>query len=114
MECHHGVNHGAHSDDGEKSGGDTTDTVTKVEQADSQAAQNHGEVQPREECSLVGEEDLGLDTGREGNALACRSRGLSVSVLGKGRNAAAENSSPPQLALVEDVTYPGQSGEEVG
>ena len=70
MECNQGVNHRAHGDNGEKGGGDATDAVTEVEQANGQTAKNDGEVQPGEEGSLVCEEDLGLDTGGQGNSLA--------------------------------------------
>lgn len=70
MECDEGVDHGAHSDDGEKGGGDATDAVTEVEQAYGQTAEDDGEVQPGEEGSLVSEEDFWLDAGGEGNPLA--------------------------------------------
>lgn len=70
MECDEGVDHGAHGDDGEEGGGDATDTVTEVEEADGETAQDDGEVEPGEEGTLVGEEDFGLDAGGQGNSLA--------------------------------------------
>ncbi|GMG03417.1 unnamed protein product [Aspergillus oryzae] len=41
-----GVDHGRHGDDGEETGGDTTDAVTEVQETDGQAAQDDGEVEP--------------------------------------------------------------------
>lgn len=70
MECDDCVDHGAHGDDGEESCGDTTDTVAEVQQADGETAEDDGEVQPREKGALVGEEDLWLDAGGEGDTLA--------------------------------------------
>ena len=67
-----GVNHGRHCDDGEEGSGYATDSVAKIEQADSQTAEDDGEIQPREERSLVGEEDFGLNASGKGDALACR------------------------------------------
>lgn len=46
MECDEGIYHGAHSDDGEEGGGDATDTVTEVEEADGETAQDDGKVEP--------------------------------------------------------------------
>lgn len=65
-----GVHHGEHGDAGEEEGRDEGDAVAKVEHADGEGAEDDGEVEPRQEGPLVGEEDLGLDPGREGNALA--------------------------------------------
>jgi hypothetical protein len=67
-----GVDHGAHGDDGEEGGGDATDAIAKVQQTNGETAEDDGEVQPREKGALVGEEDLWLDAGREGDALAWR------------------------------------------
>jgi hypothetical protein len=50
---------------------DLADAVAEVEEADGQAAQDDGEVEPGEEGALVGEEDFGLDAGGEGDAFAC-------------------------------------------
>lgn len=71
MEGHQRVDHGPHGDEGEEGGGDAADAVAEVEQPDGQAAQDDGEVEPGEEGALVGEEDLGLDPGGEGDAFAC-------------------------------------------
>lgn len=70
MECNKGIYHSAHSNDSEQPSGDPTDTITKVQQTDCETAQDDGEVEPGEEGALVGKEDFGLDTGREGDALA--------------------------------------------
>ena len=69
VECNDRINHGGHGDDGEQGGGDAANAVTEVQQTNGQAAQDDGEVQPREKGSLVGEEDLGLDTGGQSNPL---------------------------------------------
>lgn len=70
MEGDDGVDHGGHGDDGEEGGGDAADAVAEVEEADGEAAQDDGEVEPGEECALVGEEDFGFDAGGEGDAFA--------------------------------------------
>lgn len=44
--------------------------IREVEQADGQPAQEHREVEPREEGALVGEEDFGLEAEGQGDALA--------------------------------------------
>lgn len=46
VECHEGIDHCAHSNDGEEACGDATDAITKVEKTDGEAAQDDGEVQP--------------------------------------------------------------------
>ena len=70
MEGHEGVEHGGEGDEGEEAGGDLADAVAEVEEADGQAAQDDGEVEPGEEGAFVGEEDFGLDAGGEGDAFA--------------------------------------------
>lgn len=65
-----GVQHGGHGDDGEQEGRDEGRPVAEVQHAHGEGAEDYGEVQPRQEGSLVGEEDLGLDAGGEGNPLA--------------------------------------------
>ena len=65
------VQHSSHGDEGEDAGADAADAVAEVEQADGQAAEDHGEVEPAEEGALVGKEDFGLDAGGEGDAFAC-------------------------------------------
>lgn len=57
------VGHCGHGDQGKQPSGYLTDLVAKVEQADGEAAQDDGEVQPGEESALVGEENFGLDAG---------------------------------------------------
>ena len=46
MERDKGVDHCSHRDEGEQSGADAADAVTEVEQADGEAAEDDGEVQP--------------------------------------------------------------------
>ena len=71
MERHERVEHAPHGDDGEETRADAGGGVgAEVEQADGEAAEDDGEVEPGEEGALVGEEDLGLDAGGEGDALA--------------------------------------------
>lgn len=70
--CNERVGHGGHGDEGEESGRDTANAVTKVEQANGETAKNDGEIEPREEGSLVGEKDLGLNTSGECNTLSCK------------------------------------------
>ncbi len=72
MERHEGVDHGGHGDEGEETGGDAPNAITEVEEADGQAAEDDGEVQPAQKGALIGEEDLGFDSCGQGNALACR------------------------------------------
>ncbi|KAG7827885.1 hypothetical protein KL920_004135 [Ogataea angusta] len=64
------VDHGAHGDQREQRGRNSPHFVTKVEKTNSQRSKNHGEVQPREECSLVGKKHLRLDPGGQSNSLA--------------------------------------------
>lgn len=71
MEGNEGVGHGGHGDEGEEPSGDLTDLVAEVEEADGEAAEDDGEVEPGEEGALVGEEDFGLDARGERDALAC-------------------------------------------
>jgi hypothetical protein len=71
MERHQGIDHGAHGDEGEEPGGDTTNGISEVEEADGETTEDDGEVEPGEEGALVGEEDFGLDARGEGDALSC-------------------------------------------
>ncbi len=71
MECDKGIYHGGHCDDCEEAGRDASDTVSEVEQSHCQSAEDDSEVEPGEEGSLVGEENLGLYAGRKRNAFAC-------------------------------------------
>ena len=95
VEGHQCVGHGGHGNEGEEAGGDLANLVAKVEQADGEAAEDDGEVEPGEEGSLVGEEDLGLDAGGEGDALAWASVREGEALGGGGK-------------------YPARSGGEAG
>jgi hypothetical protein len=64
------VYHGHHGNEGKEAGGDFANFVAKVEQADCETAEDDGEVEPRKESALVGEEDFGLDARGERDALA--------------------------------------------
>lgn len=46
VEGDEGVYHGSHGDEGEEASADLADLVAKVEQADGQAAEDDGEVEP--------------------------------------------------------------------
>ena len=71
MEREQRVQHRGHGHQRKEAGGDTADGVAEVEQADGEAAEDDGEVEPGEEGALVGEEDFGLDARGEGDAFAC-------------------------------------------
>ena len=70
MKRRQSVYHRRHSDECKQAGGDAADGVTEIEEADGETAEDDGEVEPGEEGTLVGEEDLGLDTGGEGYPFA--------------------------------------------
>ena len=70
VESDEGVDHRRQRDEREETRADLADAVAEVEQADGQAAEDDGEVEPGEEGALVGEEDFGLDAGGEGDAFA--------------------------------------------
>lgn len=63
------VAHGSHGNEGEHAGRDSADPVTEVEETNSQTAKDDGEVEPRQESSLVCKEDLGLDSGGQSDSL---------------------------------------------
>lgn len=63
------VTHGGHGNQGEHACGDSTDLVTEVKKTNGQTAKDDGEVEPRQEGSLVSEEDLGLDSGGQSDSL---------------------------------------------
>jgi hypothetical protein len=71
VESDEGIGHGGHGNEGEKAGGNLANLVAEIEQPDGEAAQDNGEIEPREEGALVGEEDLGLDARGERDAFAC-------------------------------------------
>ena len=70
MEHTQSVDHRSHSNECEEACGDLADLVAEVEETDGETAEDDSEVEPGEEGSLVGEEDLGLDTDGEGDAFA--------------------------------------------
>jgi len=81
------VDHGSHGHGSKEESGDKGWSVAEVQHADGEGAEDHGEVEPGEEGSLVGEEDFGFDARGEGDALAwsglekrsarhCEGRGL--------------------------------------
>lgn len=68
MEGDESVDHSAHGDNGEESGGDAAYRVTEIEESHGEPAEDDGEVKPRQEGALVGEENLGFDARGEGDA----------------------------------------------
>lgn len=70
MERDQRVDHRSHGNQRKEAGGDATDGIAEVEQADGETAEDDGEVEPGEEGTLVGEEDFGFDAGGEGDALS--------------------------------------------
>ena len=75
MERHQRIDHGRHCDNGKETGGYPAHAVAEVEETDSETAEDHGEVEPREKGSFVGEEDFGLDARGESYTLACEEDG---------------------------------------
>ena len=71
MELIERVKHGAHGNHSEDSRADLSNFVTEIQEADGQATEDDGEVEPGEEGTFVGKENFGFDAGGEGNALAC-------------------------------------------
>jgi hypothetical protein len=71
MEGDECVHHSSHADEREQAGADLAHLVTEVEQANRQTTQNDGEIQPREKCPLVCEEDFGFDPCGKGDSFAC-------------------------------------------
>ena len=65
-----GVQHRCHRDGGEEGGADLADAVAKIEEADGEATEQGGEVEPGEKGAFVGEVDFWLDAGGEGDAFA--------------------------------------------
>lgn len=79
MEGDERIQHGGEGNEGEQAGADLPDFVAEVQEANGEAAEDDGEVEPGEEGSFVGEEDFRLDSRGEGNALAL---GAGVSMCG--------------------------------
>jgi len=71
MEGEEGIQHRGHGNQSEQPGADLSDLVAEIEKADSETAEDDGEVEPGEEGALIGEEDFWLDTDGQGDALAC-------------------------------------------
>jgi hypothetical protein len=93
MKRHKRIYHRPHGHERKQPRRDPADAVAEVQQADGEAAEEDGEVQVGEEGPLVGEEDLGLDAGGEGDAFACgggesvwglREEDMGVNVTGGG------------------------------
>lgn len=72
------IPHRQHANDGEDGGRDECGAVAKIQHADCEGAEDDGEVQPREEGALVGEEYLGFDARGERNAFSWVGDGLVV------------------------------------
>ena len=71
MERHERIDHAPHRHDCEEPGADAGSGIrAKVEQTDGEAPEDDGEVEPGEKGTLIGEEDLGLDSGWESDAFA--------------------------------------------
>ena len=71
MERHESIDHAPHCHDREEPGADTGSGIgAEVQQTDREAAEDDGEVEPGQEGALIREEDLGLDSGGEGNAFS--------------------------------------------
>ena len=70
MERHERIQHRRQGHQSEQSRRDLADSVAEVEEADGEAAEDDGEVEPGEEGAFVGEEDFGFYAGGEGDALA--------------------------------------------
>lgn len=63
------IYHRQHGNECEQTRTDSADLVTEVQQTNTKRPQDHGEVQPRQEGSLIGEEDLWLDSSGQCNSL---------------------------------------------
>ena len=59
----------------EEEGRDEGGAIAKVEHAQGQGPKHDGEVEPREECTLIGKENLGFNASGKSNTLAWRRRG---------------------------------------
>jgi hypothetical protein len=67
--------------------------VTEVEEADGEAAEDDGKVQPGQERALVRERDLGLDAHRERDPLLGRALQQWLCRHGGGGSAEEQNSA---------------------
>jgi len=104
------VEHRRKRDESEEAGGDLAYAVAEVEQADGEAAEHDGEVEPGEEGALVGEEDFGFDADGEGDALAwaigLALGGRVVGKIGRTRRSLEERLARHLGLLCSDVTDP--------
>ncbi len=74
MKRHQRVDHGTHCHQRKEAGGDATDGITEVEEADGETAEDDSKVEPGEEGALVGEEDFGFHAGGQRDPLSCVGR----------------------------------------
>ncbi len=71
MERDQRINHTPHRHDREqRRANQARGVAAEVQEADGEAAEDDGEVEPGEEGAFVGEEDFGFDAGGEGDAFA--------------------------------------------
>jgi len=59
-----GVNHRRHGDYSKEEGGDECRPVAEIQHPNCESSKDNGEVEPGEKSTLIGEEDLGLNSGR--------------------------------------------------
>lgn len=97
------VQHRRHRDDRKQRRTRLPDAVAKVKQPDREPAQDDGEVEPRQERALVGEEDLGLDACWERDALACASQGRALCVPKTGPSLPGEDCRSGWLDMVPSM-----------
>lgn len=70
MVCEKSVYHSSHSHERKQARTNLSDSVAKVQEADGETTEDDGKVEPREECTFIGKENLGLDADWEGYALS--------------------------------------------
>lgn len=68
MEREQRVQHGRHSHQGEQRRRDAANSISEVQQSDGKAAEDDGEVEPREKGAFIGEEDFWFHAGGERDA----------------------------------------------
>ena len=64
------INHSTHRNQGEETSTYSPDIVTEIEKTNGEAAEDDGKIEPAQECPFVGEEDFGLNAGRQCDAFA--------------------------------------------
>ena len=62
------IDHRSHRHNREDHSGRAANIIAKIQQAYGEPTKDDGEVEPREEGALVGEEDFGFDADGEGDA----------------------------------------------